>query len=285
MIMFYYNQNDYTDINYDRPNTSVIETVATSGCGPVVACIAVNNLAGKEIFTVKSMAKFSLDNGARDNSGTNLDTLLKAICNKYKDFSFTTTNDENAVVKHIKAGGAVISNQGDSYNVFSTAGHYVAAFKMNGNDIEIIDPQMYSGKYDAYSRPKRIVKKTTYGCVVSVSELAKATADRNPAHFLISYNKKNVQSESKTPSFKEGNVYTLTTNVNVRSGAGTDYSKKKRSQLTADGKKNAQLGIYATLKKGTRVTAQKVVKVGNDIWLKIPSGYIAVYYKGDTYAK
>lgn len=285
--MFYYNQNDYANVKYDRANTATIETVATSGCGPVAACIAVNNLAGKELFTVASMAKFSLDNGARDSSGTNLNTLLKAICSKYKDFSLTTTNDENAVVAHLKKGGAAISNQGDAYNVFSTAGHFVVLYKMNGSNIEVLDPQMYAGKYDAYSRPQRIVKKTTNGCVVSVSELAKATADRSPAHFLLSYSKPKSTAPA-APSFKAGNVYTLTTNVNVRKGAGTDYSIKKYKELTADGKKNAVTKLSfanAVLKKGTRVTAQQVIKVGNDIWLKIPSGYIAVYYKGDTYAK
>lgn len=279
--MFYYNQNDYANVKYDRANTAVVETVATSGCGPVAACIAVNNLAGKELFTVASMAKFSLDNGARDSSGTNLNTLLKAICSKYKNFSLTTTNDENAVVAHLKKGGVAISNQGDAYNVFSTAGHFVVLYKMNGSNIEVLDPQMYAGKYDAYSRPQRIVKKTTNGCVVSVKELAKATADRSPAHFLLSYSK----PKSSEPSFKEGNVYTLTTNVNVRTGAGTNYSQKKKTDLTADGQKNALNQTMAVLKKGTRVTAQKVIKNGSDIWLKIPSGYIAVYYKGDTYAK
>lgn len=79
----------------------------------------------------------------------------------------------------------------------------------------------------------------------------------------------------------------LTTDVNVRTGAGTDYSRKRVRDLTADGRKNATTGnltAYATLKKGTRVTAQKVITKGEDIWLKIPSGYIAVYYKGNKYA-
>ena len=291
--MYYYNQNDYGNVKYDRPNTAQTETVATSGCGPVAACIAVNNLIGKELFTVASMAQFSLDSGARDNSGTNLNVLLKAICNKYKDFSFTTTNDENAVVANLKNGGIVISNQGDAYNVFSTAGHFVVLYKMSGNDIEVLDPQIYSGKYDAYSRPQRIVKKTANGCIVSVSELAKATADRNPAHYLISYSKPKSADDSAVtsthaPTYKVGGVYTLDTNLNVRKGAGTNYAIKKYSDLTKDGKNHATVksnSANAVLQKGTRVTAQKVINVGNDIWLQIPSGYIAAYYDGNIYVK
>ena len=38
-----------------------------------------------------------------------------------------------------------------------------------------------------------------------------------------------------------------------------------------------------TLKKGTRVTCKDVRKVGSDIWIKIPSGWIAAYYGGKNY--
>lgn len=157
--MFYYNQMDYGNIKYDNPSTSATETVKTSGCGVCAPCIALNNLAGREVYTVAQMAKLSLASKARDNSGTNLNTLLKAVCREHKEFSFTVTSDSAKVAQHIKDGGMVIVNQGDSYNVFSTAGHYVVAYKTVGSDIEVLDPQMYDGKYDAYSRPKRIVKK------------------------------------------------------------------------------------------------------------------------------
>lgn len=284
--MFYYNQNDYDYIKYDNKSTSAVETLKLSGCGPVAACIAVNNLAGRELYTVRSMTELSLASGARDNYGTNMTTLVKAICKKNNDFSYTTTNDESEVVAHIKSGGVAIVNQGDSYNVFSTAGHFVVAYKMKGNNVEILDPQMYSGKYDAYSRPQRIVQKTANGCVVSVKEMAKATADRNPAYFLLRYNKPVAGGPSVR--FDAGSVYTLTTNVNVRTGAGTGNPIKRVKDLTSDGKSHctsSNPNDNAVLKNGTRVTALEVIYVGSDIWLKIPSGYICVYYRGDKYAR
>ena len=87
------------------------------------------------------------------------------------------------------------------------------------------------------------------------------------------------------PTFKVGNVYTLTTAVNVRTGAGTKYSQKKRTELTEDGKKNAQSGYYAVLNKGTRFTVLELKNDGDDIWARIPSGWICLYYKSDQYAK
>ena len=187
MSFYYYNQRDYSYVPYDNPNTSKKETVATSGCGVCSACMVFNNLAQKVLYTVPAMAKFSINCGARDNSGTNEKTLLNALCKANKGFSWRGTTDVNELVKHLKSGGMAICNQGDVYNIFSTAGHFVVADRMVGNAVDILDPDMYAGKYDAYDRPNRIVSKTNYGCVVTTAQLSKATSDRNPAYYLVSY--------------------------------------------------------------------------------------------------
>lgn len=95
-------------------------------------------------------------------------------------------------------------------------------------------------------------------------------------------NQSNLEETAST--FKVGSTYTLTTNVNVRTGAGTNYAQKKKSQLTADGQKNALNQTYATLKSGTRFTVQQIKYVGSDIWAQIPSGWICLKYNGKLYA-
>ena len=84
---------------------------------------------------------------------------------------------------------------------------------------------------------------------------------------------------------KFGKTYTTGVDLNVRTGSGTNYSIKKYSELTEDGKKHAYKQINAVLKKGTRVTCQEIRQVGNDIWIRIPSGWIASYYNGKIYVK
>lgn len=97
-------------------------------------------------------------------------------------------------------------------------------------------------------------------------------------------NQDNLKSSS-LPSYTVGKTYTTQVELKVRTGAGTNYAQKKRSQLTASGQKNALSGTYAVLKKNTKVTVQEKKIVGNDIWLKIPSGWIAGYYDGELYVK
>lgn len=84
------------------------------------------------------------------------------------------------------------------------------------------------------------------------------------------------------PSYRTGTVYTLLADhLRVRTGPGTGYATKSRKQLTANAREHAYSN--GTLKKGTRVTCKDVRKVGSDIWIKIPSGWIAAYYGGKKY--
>lgn len=281
MAKYYYNQNNYDYVKYDNPSTkNRIETIKTSGCGVCSSCMVFNNLSGKEMYTVPQMAKFSLSHGCRDNSGTNVAKLLKALCKANKAFSYTTTNDEAKLVAHLKKGGIAIANQGNKYNIFSTAGHFVVAYKMNGKNIEVLDPQMYSGKYNAYSRPKRIVKKTSTGCVVSQKEIGKATADRNPAYYLVTYTKP--KPVIKAPKIPNG-TYVLTNERGVYKGVGASSGRKKVKDLTAAGKKAATSSkgaadAYLKAKTAVTITETKVASSGN-LWAHIPSGWICVWEK------
>ena len=88
-------------------------------------------------------------------------------------------------------------------------------------------------------------------------------------------------SASTSTAYKVGKTYKTQVYLRVRTGPSTSYRWKKRSELTADGRKHAQPGTYAVLKKGTEVTCQQVS--GN--WIKIPSGWICCKEGSNTYIK
>lgn len=99
---------------------------------------------------------------------------------------------------------------------------------------------------------------------------------------------KTTTATKTSTSYKVGKNYTLQDAMNVRTGAGTNYSIKKVSQLTADGKKHAtskSSTANAVLKKGTKVTALAVKTVGNNIWLQIPSGWVCAKLGSTIYIK
>lgn len=99
-------------------------------------------------------------------------------------------------------------------------------------------------------------------------------------------NVENVQnSVDNSNRYIVGKNYTLQVDLNVRYGAGTNNAIKKYNELTVDGKKHAYIQTNAVLKKGTIVTCLEIIKNEQDIWLKIPSGYVAGYYQGNEYIK
>ena len=87
---------------------------------------------------------------------------------------------------------------------------------------------------------------------------------------------------AQTGGYTVGQTYTLQANMNVRTGPGTNNPIKAHSQLTAGGQA-ADPDKNGSLQKGTRVTCQEIRQVGADIWMRIPSGWIAAVSGGKTY--
>lgn len=86
-----------------------------------------------------------------------------------------------------------------------------------------------------------------------------------------------------TPTYTVGKVYTTQVDaLRVRTGAGTSYSQVSYTNLTANAKANAYEN--GALKKGAKVTCKATSSdsAGN-IWMQIPSGWIAAYYDSKEY--
>ena len=66
---------------------------------------------------------------------------------------------------------------------------------------------------------------------------------------------------------------------------GVNYGIKKYSELTPDGKKHSTNKVYATLRKGTKVTCKAIHIVDGNTWMQIPSGYICAIYNNKIYVK
>lgn len=86
------------------------------------------------------------------------------------------------------------------------------------------------------------------------------------------------------PKYAIGKIYTLQSEMKVRKGPGTSYAAKQHSELTESGK-NGDKNKNGCLDKGTRVTCQEIKKEGKNIWMKIPSGWVAAYHNGNIYIK
>lgn len=90
----------------------------------------------------------------------------------------------------------------------------------------------------------------------------------------------------KEPVYETGKVYTTQVNLNIR--YAPDGMNKPYDEITESGKEHSyqkEKTGFAVLLKDTRVTCKSTVKKGDNIWMEIPSGYIAAYYDGKVYVK
>lgn len=140
-------------------------------------------------------------------------------------------------------------------------------------------------KSDRYK--KALNRQSPSECIQAIKEGGYATDPQYISKVLSIINQWNLvrfDTNMKSPYIK-GKNYKLKENLFVRCGAGKNYSIKAFQELTEDGKKHAFIqkdGENAILKSGTIVTCLDVIQNGNDIWLQIPSGYVAAIYNKEV---
>lgn len=91
-------------------------------------------------------------------------------------------------------------------------------------------------------------------------------------------------TSTDTPVFITGRTYELLYNLCVRKAPGIKSEMVGYAGLTEDGKKHDK-DKNGCLDKGTRVTCKEIKNVGYDIWIQIPSGWIAAYYQGCVFVE
>lgn len=93
-------------------------------------------------------------------------------------------------------------------------------------------------------------------------------------------------SKPVVPKYHLGKTYKTAVNLFIR--VEPNGEKMPLDFITKNGKQNSydDGNGFAILKKGTKVTCQGVAELKNgDIWIKIPSGYIAAYNRGKIYVE
>lgn len=136
---------------------------------------------------------------------------------------------------------------------------------------------------------KAINAESPKDCITAIKNGGYATSPTYINTIMSIINKNNLTIYDNINSINEnkykiGKNYKLKYNIKVRAWYGTEARWKNKNELTNDGKKNAvKLTTKAVLKKGTIVTCKNIYYENNNIWFLIPSGYIAVYYKGKEF--
>ena len=83
--------------------------------------------------------------------------------------------------------------------------------------------------------------------------------------------------------YKVGKTYLLNRAIKVRTNPSLTSPQKYYKDLVGKDKDNAYKQLFAVLKPNTKIIVMKVVRVDDQVWIKIPSGYICTQNSKETY--
>lgn len=136
---------------------------------------------------------------------------------------------------------------------------------------------------------KALVSESPKECIEAIKNGGYATDPdyvKLVMNIITNYDLNRYNSRQIEEPYIIGKNYTLQVNLNVRQGAGTYFDNMLYKDLTPNAKIHAIFGKYGVLKKGTIVTCLEIKHVNSDdIWIRIPSGWIAGKYGGKWYVK
>lgn len=270
--MSYGNFKQY-DSRWGRNNYNGSSSMATAGCGPTSVANLVYAVDGKT--NPWDVALFMKKHGyAIRNQGTAWDGIPAAMKHGGLIDVKNVNVDEtmNKVWEYLAKGYCAdfLFRAGSRGGIcWTTDGHFVSVtgYKVKDGKHYLYTRDSggrnHTGWYCYETQMRGLIRKVWVGKVPSVS--------KNP---IVEQSKKNVKAS--VPSYSIGKTYkTLVDCLNVREGAGVNYKAKAKNSLSKDAQKHCN--SKGQLNKGTIVTCLDVKKNGNQVWIKIPSGWICAY--------
>lgn len=244
----YYNQTDnrWRYHQYSSVGNSS-QTIGTSGCGPASAAMVVTAIKGT--ITPPEMGDLFVKYGYRSaNSGTYW-SAFRWVADVF-NIGYTETSDIQRALQLLQSNNYVVVSVGNG--LFTTGGHFIVLTELNGDTITVYDPYLYSGKFDTSTRRGKVTVDGNKA-YVSVNNFINYA---NAKGFFCYEHDGNVQENTSIVTTSTYTRYVKTSTgigINVRSGAGTGYTKVG---ALADG---ASVTVYSTSGNWSRIGTNRWV--------------------------
>lgn len=225
------------------------QTIGSSGCGPTSAAMVVSSIKGN--ITPKEMADLYVQYGYRSkNSGTYW-SAFKWTADVFNIEYKETGNFDNAI-NALKDNNYVVVSCGAG--LFTYGGHYIVIVGVDGDNLKIYDPYLYSGKFDVSTRRgKVVVNGNTVYC--SINNFKKYANYKQ--FFCYKYNPNTVNTSNSTDT-------QVSTSTYIR------YVKVNTSLNVRDLPNGSKIG---SMKNGTEVTIFETrgmwARIGKNRWVSV----------------
>ena len=232
----------YTSIG----NTS--QTIGSSGCGVASAAMIIDSIVGN--VSVTELADVFVDNGYRSaNSGTYW-SAYRAVADQF-DIEYQETENFDTMINLLRNNHYIIASCGNG--LFTSGGHYIVLYGIDGDTIKIYDPYLYSGKFETSTRRNKV---TVSGNTVYCSTENFRRYANYKQFFCYGYN-------------TDTTITTNSTDDKVTTETYTRYVNTKSSNLNVRNKPNGT--IVGSLSKWSKVTVYETSgdwsRIGQNKWV------------------
>lgn len=225
------------------------QTIDSSGCGVASAAMIIDSIVGN--VSVTELADTFVANGYRSaNSGTYW-SAYRAVADQF-DIGYTETSNIDTMLNLLRNNNYIIASCGNG--LFTSNGHYIVIYGIDGNMLKIYDPYLYSGKFETSTRRGKVtVEGNTVYC--SVDNFRKYA---NYKHFFCyKYNPNAVNTNNSTDTQVSTATYIRYVKVNTSLNVRNLPNGSKIGSLN----NGTELTIYETKGVWARIGESKWVSV------------------------
>lgn len=224
------------------------QTIGRSGCGVATAAMIVDSIVGN--VSVTELADMFVKYGYRSPNNGTYWSANRAIADEF-DIEYKETSNFGVMLEMLKSNNYIIASVGNG--LFTTGGHYIMIYGIEGDNLNIYDPYLYVGKFDTSTRRgKAYVDGNTVIC--------STTNFKNYANYkrFFCY-KYNVNENGKTNSNNNVTMpsYTryvkVSSRLNIRNGAGIG------NKIVGKLSNNEMVTVYETNDNWSRIGENKWV--------------------------
>ena len=234
------------------PYTSIgnsSQTIGSSGCGVTSATMIIDSIVGN--VSITELADCFVANGYRSaNSGTYW-SAYRAVADEF-NIEYCETNNINEMINLLRNNHYIIASCGNG--LFTSGGHYIVLYGIDGDTIKIYDPYLYAGKFNtATRRGKVVVNGNTVYC--SISNFKKYANYKQ--FFCYKYNPNAVNTNNSTDTQVSTATYIRYVKVNTSLNVRNSPNGSKIGSLN----NGTELTIYETKGVWARIGESKWVSV------------------------
>ena len=225
------------------------QTIGSSGCGVASAAMIIDSIVGN--VSVTELADTFVKNGYRSaNSGTYW-SAYRAIADEF-DIEYTETSNFDTIINLLRNNHYIIASCGNG--LFTSKGHYIVLYGIDGDTIKIYDPYLYAGKFTTSTRRNKVtVDGNTVYC--SIGNFKKYANYKQ--FFCYKYNPATVNTTNTTDNKVTTTTYTRYVKVNTSLNVRNNPNGTKVDSLY----NNNKVTIYATIGNWA--------KIGENRWVSL----------------